>query len=229
MKGKKFGVFLFVLALVCALVASTMMVKVIDSYRNVKQVVRVINDIPPYTQIKKEDVEWTEVPEAATTETTITELNAVVGKYSRTLIPKGNLVDIGNLSTLENAKAGVALPLSEFNNKKMRAIGLPEEFIKVISGNIGPGDHVDLIAVFSEDKKLFSKTIAYGVQVLQKNLIDDGGGVVVAVTAQQAEQLALAMNFGKIVVSVTPYEFESEKLQGTSIDSLSITNEGDKK
>jgi Flp pilus assembly protein CpaB len=220
MRSKKFGFSLFVLAMVSALTASVMVVHFVDSYRQVKTVVSAKKDILPYAQISPEDIEKKEVAVASTNASTLLDSNQAVGKFTRTIIPAGQILSQKELSTVENVNGGVALPLSEFKKGELRAIGVPEEFVHVLGANIKDQDHVDLVGVFSHDKVIFSKTLAYGVPVLRKNPIDQGGGVIVAVTAEQAQEIALAMNNGKLVVSVTPYQFDAKPLPSTNLDTL---------
>lgn len=228
MSGRKFGAFLFVLAVGCAITASFLVINMVNSYRDVAVVVKVNKDIPPFTAITDKDISTEEVPKAVISSKTVTDSRKLVGKYSRTWIPSGTIVQTDQLSSVENAGDGVALPLSEMKKGDMRAVGIPEQFIQVLGSGIKDQDHLDLVGVFQDEnqseKISFAKTIAYGVRVLRINNKEQGGGVIVAVTAKQAEELALAMNYGKLVVSLTPYEFESKPLPGTFLQSLYITH-----
>jgi Flp pilus assembly protein CpaB len=219
-RSRKFGFFLFLLAIGTAISASVMVVHFVNSYRQVKTVVSAKKDIPPYTQITPDDVEKIEVAIASTDANTLLDLSQAVGKYTRTLVPAGQTLSQKEISTVANANGGVSLPLSEFHKGELRAIGIPEDFVHVLGASVKDQDHVDLVGVFSRDKVIFSKTLAYGVPVLHKNPMDQGGGMIVAVTAQQAQEIALAMNNGKLVVSVTPYHFDTKPLPSTNLDTL---------
>jgi len=228
MKTKKFGLFLFVVAIGFAFIASYLAVQTVQSYKNVGYVIKVVKDIPPYSKIEEQDIQKAEVPMAAISESAETDPQQVIGKYSNTFIPSGAILDKNTIATVQSQNGGVAVPLSDKKSKDIRAMGLPEDYVQVLGEQVKDQDHVDLIGIFNHEDQSFAKTIAQGVEILRRNPKDQGGGIIVAVTTKQAEEISLAMSFGKLVVAVTPYQFENKSLKGTYLESLFLSGMDEK-
>jgi Flp pilus assembly protein CpaB len=222
MRSKRFGTLLFVVAIGFALIASFTAIHVVQAYQKVGQVIKAKTNIEPYSKITDKDVERTTVPLAAITPSSVTNASKVVGKFSKSFIPSGAIVDTNEIATVDGANGGVSVPLSDMNKQDMRAIGIAEEYVHILGDQLKDQDHVDLVGLFTRDKESFAKTIAQGVTVLKRNPQDKGGGAIVAVTAKQAEEISLAISFGKLVVSLTPYKYQNQPLQGTYLESLYI-------
>lgn len=96
-------------------------------------------------------------------------------------------------------------------NPSLRAMEVPVEAAAGMLGGMKSGDRVDVIAVEEQqqggEKTVVARTILKGVPVIGVNPGGDSGAgvLVVAVTPEQAEALALARSRGKVYASLLPF------------------------
>lgn len=210
--------FFFLLAVACAIGAGFLAVDTVESYKNTEQIVVVVQDIPAYTMIQTKDVTLADVPKVMVKNSHFKSLDEVIGKYTNTFVPKESLLNRSQLSSLESARDGVSLPLSERNESNLRAFGLSSDYFIVLGDEVHVGDHVDIIGTFKDEQDSLAKHIAYGIPVIYKN--EELGSYVLAVTPEQAQEISLALSSGNLFITVNPYDFETIPVAETKLSEL---------
>jgi pilus assembly protein CpaB len=170
--------------------------------------------IPPRTVIKPEWVELKVVPVSAVPADALKMPQDVVGKITRSDILPGETIRKERLLG-KDEKLGLPFMIPQ----GFRGMTIAVDEVIGVAGFLKPGDLVDVLVTFNVDifEQKLTATILQGIQVLgvaqdletvNNNETAKKGKVVssvtLAVTPEQAEQLALAVESGKIRLSARP-------------------------
>ncbi|CAN5418568.1 hypothetical protein BH11CYA1_BH11CYA1_42950 [soil metagenome] len=165
------------------------------------QIVGAGQDIFPGTRIAFHDLHYVTVPDAFYSDDMFTKTNLLVGRVANTYIGKGEPIVSASLFT---GKDGIAQRIENHE----RAMTLKLDDYALVDHSINSGDKVDVIVTSTSDGKKFSKTVCQSVPVLfsyprealhsQSLRGQESSRITLAVTAEQAELLALAEESGKI-------------------------------
>lgn len=125
-------------------------------------------EIEEFKKIEKKDLEILKLTGEKKPANAFLSLSDVVGKYAQLKIPKGNILQAGNISDKEKAKNITdIIPIG----KRAVAIQISDTVLDFIN----PGDRVDLIADFVSTKK---NKQSYSKMILQKVLVLAKGSVI---------------------------------------------------
>ncbi len=165
------------------------------------QIVGAGQDIFPGTRITFHDLHYVIVPDSYYSEDMFTKTNLLVGRVANTYIGKGEPIVSANLFA---GKDGIAQRIENHE----RAITLKLDDYALVDHSINSGDKVDVIVTSTLDGKKYSKTVCQSVPVLFSYPREalhstslrgqESSRITLAVTAEQAELLALAEESGKI-------------------------------
>jgi Flp pilus assembly protein CpaB len=214
---------MFISGAIFSVLTPIMAVNFINSETYPEKEVVATQDIPPYTKITQEMVTIKRVPKGAVPSDAIQDVRDVVGKYVRTNVGTGHIVQRSHFASVTGDSEAVAvtdqkdpyirgflLPFSLFQSKKMMVVG----------------DHIDLISVInSKDKGPVVSVLGKRIPILAVNLPENGyesGTVMVGVDSLLQEKIAYALTAGKLYVSLTPYDGKSPD----NLPSVDITTFG---
>lgn len=225
-KAKKAGNALFLLAAVCfALGAAYMTVQTIRGFNEVAPVVVAARDIPPYTQVTRDDVKVADVPTAAIPSDAITKLDAIVGKYLKSPVYKGDVIRAARIATVTGPDSLMSAKVTELGRPDLRAFALPYTAENGVGGEIKAGDRVDIVASVKMDTPNgqvgCGKIVGRGVPVLTAQLggQNSTGTIIVALTPQQIEDIAFALTSGQVRFALNPYNADEKAAETTGVTS----------
>ncbi len=196
-----------VLALAAALIAATFAYLYLGSLSRRVPVVVAARDFPAFTTLDASYLDTVLLPPAAVLPTTLGRVGDAAGKVS--LVPRvaGEQILAPSLASGGEPgqyRAGLA--------PEERALYLPAG--SVLGGWLGVkrGDYVDLVVVLEGT----GRCLAQGLEVLEVISGEQGGsvlngrseppaGVLLRVTPGAAEEIALAVEYGKVYYSITGY------------------------
>lgn len=211
---KKSGAVFLILSIGFAVAAAMFTGVVLNSYVKTSNVLVVVQEIEPYQMIERSHVGVLSIPTNAVPDDAVTDIDSVVGKYAKsgllkdTIIRRGHLVD-------DMQGSSVSAMLTQTENPNMRAFALPYDAIISIGGMVNKEDRIDLIATLKLSEGDFHGTIAkliarnvrvLGVTTDSQNL----ASIIVAVTPEQAEELAFLLEDGKVYACLNPYDSNME-------------------
>lgn len=170
------------------------------------EVVVAIQDIPPRTIIDASMVSIKQLPGGEVPANAFTKITDILGKVSLVQLSKDAAI------ALENVEAkGLSLGLAYVIPSSMRAVTVGVTQITGVAGFPKPGDHVDVVATFKRNNTSVAKTVLQNVELLalgsrlqEERVKEDGRKTdenetaTLLVTPNQAEQLALAEDQGKL-------------------------------
>jgi pilus assembly protein CpaB len=165
-----------------------------------QQVVIATQDIPARVPITDAMVRVETRPQSAVQPGALSDTSKVVGSLALITIPSGSQITVSQIGT----NAAFALPVRL--TPGMRAVSIPIDHVKGVSGLIQPGDRVDVIAIPPRQGSAapIAVTILRGVRVLAIGTSlesasatpspdeQNAGTVTLEVTPQQADLLAMA-------------------------------------
>lgn len=201
---------MMILGAIFSVLTPILAVNFINSETYPEKEIVAVQDIPPYTKVTQEMVAIKKVPKGAVPNDALQDVKDVVGKYVRTNVGAGHIVQRSHFASVTGDSEAVAvtdqkdpylrgflLPFSLFQSKKMIAVG----------------DHIDLISVInSKDKGNVVSVIGKRVPILAINLPENGyesGTVMVGVDSLLQEKISYALTAGKLYVSLMPYDGKS--------------------
>jgi Flp pilus assembly protein CpaB len=231
-KTKKPGLFFFLLALILALLASFLAVAAVNSFNRQTTVYVPTKEIAPYTKITPDLVTQTSVPAASIIGTRINDLSEMNGKYTNTAIHMQTPI---TKELLTSSPGGdLTAELSSQKRLDVRALPIPVTPVTGFGGKLAVGDRIDFIAttdaVTNQGNTMMTSTVAQNIPVLSR--VEDGGklvGVVVEVTAQQAQDISHYMETGKLKFSLQPQPSNQEvDLQPTVSKGFIVNNPNQK-
>lgn len=218
---KNSGIYLLVIGLILAAVAAFGVLKFLYISTNSVPVVVAKNKIMPYTVIKAEDLQIVQLPQAAVQATMFPSIEPIVDKYTRTLIPAGYPVSADVFTEVNGVSGPLATALNELENGNLRAKSYPIDTVGALNGKIGAGDKVDVIGAMKLPlggmQQPVSQIIAIAVPVL--DYFD--GGVTLALTPQQSQDLEFALIEGTISLQLCGANANS-KAADTSVTTSEV-------
>lgn len=174
------------------------------------------SDLTPGTLITEEKLAVVEMPRAALPKDRVTydALERVLGTHARTWVAAGDPVRLAHLSELR-ARGGALAALTALQDPELRGYALPPEAVEGLP--LEPGDRVDLVGVMEvlspvggqTKQTVRSQLIVQGAPVLDVAVPDYEAPyhdvvVVVGLTPEQAERVALFEAQGKLKAQVRP-------------------------
>lgn len=169
-------------------------------------------DIKPKERITADQVEVKKVPEEMAHFEAAARLDQVVGFFAKDAILSGEQILVPKLiKGFEDYGIVIKIPAG------YRAMTVPVDQVVSVAGFIRPGDYVDVVAGFNEMVmgENIARVILQNVLVLatDQDLSEDKRDpvvelktVTVAVTLEEAEKLALALDQGKVRIVLRPIE-----------------------
>lgn len=206
---KNSGIYLLVIGLILAGVAAYGVLKFMYAATNSVPVVVAKNKIMPYTTIQVEDLEIKQLPRAAVQDTMFPSVQPVVGKYARTVIPAGYPVSADVFAEGNTASGSLTTVLNELQNATLRAKSFPIDSVGALNGKVGVGDRVDVIGAMKLPLGGMQQPVA---QIIAKEVIVldyFDGGVTLALTPQQAQDLQFALIEGTISLQLCGADSDS--------------------
>ena len=181
------------------------------AYQDTVRVVVAAQNIEPRQQIKIEQLTLKEMPREMVNLQAVTSFDQVVGQFARERIFAGEEVLKARLiKGFEDYGIVIKIP------EGYRAMSIPVDKAIGVSGFVRPGDLVDVVAGFAETVmgKNMAKVILDKVLVLaidqelseEERKPEEAKTVTVAVTPQQAEELAVALDHGVVRLALRPLE-----------------------
>jgi Flp pilus assembly protein CpaB len=197
---------------VVALVAGWLTFAYVRSAAPTEVVAAATRDIQPFTMVGPNDIALEARPKAAVPKDALTTKSGTAGLTARGLLLKGDVIRSGYLSS----QSGSALTANLATMPSLRVISLTPETMEGLSDQVSVGDRLDLLGVMQISNGKVNETrigiLASGVSVVavtprQANSSlgggQNGGNVLIAVTANQAEAIKLAQSTGKVFVMLT--------------------------
>lgn len=206
-KSKNTSGYFLLLALIAALAAGILGMKMVQRFTSALPVVVAKADIPAYTPITEEMLTVENLPKAAIQKGMFSNPAGVAGKVPKTLVPAGTPVSQSFLA-VEGKGSLMTTQVSEFNDPKLRAVKLTCDSM---DGKIVTGDRVDVIGSMKLPVGGIQQPVSQiiGIQVPVLGITGEPQkptGVIVALTPQQAQDAAFAETAGKISLALNPYQ-----------------------
>ena len=209
-------------ALVFALGATTLVyllnkAQAIKAQQGGEQVPAVVAEVnlPPRTVIEPGQIRVTTKPYGWLDKDAAVSADEVVGRVAVAAIAAGDTI-LRSQVAAKNPSLGLAFAVPP----GMRAVTVAIDPIIGVAGFLQPGNHVDVIATFTEDKASVTKTVLQDVELLatgrqvQEQQVEVQGktesrpqevpNATLAVTPQDAEKLILAESKGKLRLALRP-------------------------
>ncbi|HLN61318.1 MAG TPA: Flp pilus assembly protein CpaB [Symbiobacteriaceae bacterium] len=214
-----FGRYALVLALVCAMVAAWAHTLYLKSLTRTADVVVVVKEVQPFTAIPADAIKLVPMNQEGLPTDALTDVAAVKGFYSRTLLIPGTVVRKPHL--VEAGGSNLAARLAVEKAYDTRAMALEVNPATGVAGTLREGDPVDILASIQyqdttkqnkSGNSTLAKVIARRVPVVwvqrAKDDIasDKSMTVVLQVSPTLAEEIAFAQGQGKIWLLTSPYE-----------------------
>ena len=204
----KTGVAFVFITLVLGIVLATLVIKVIQSYKEEIEVVLSVSEINAHEEIKAEQVTKGKVPASTRKADTILRPEDVIGRIARTQILSGEQIRYGHLIEEEvTEKSLITTRLTAMAGPEARAMAIPIHAFNAVGGvaKIRRGDQVDVIAIVGKEGAAWSKVIIKSAPILDAATTEDGEQyVIVAVPVEQVEELALVLSVGQWMLAINP-------------------------
>jgi len=173
---KKKGLLLIVLSLILGVGTFTGIFFYVNAISDEVVVVAAAQDIPPYTEIKKEMLKMVNMPRHYISENVAPKVDFVVGMYTGAYgIFEDSVITRNMVKKHDEVKDRV---LKNELPSGSRAIAIEVDFVRSVAGIIRPGDYVDISIVDDE----FDVTPIESIKVLS---VKDGDGY--EITESQSE------------------------------------------
>ncbi|MDF2629910.1 MAG: hypothetical protein K0R39_3741 [Symbiobacteriaceae bacterium] len=223
MRQRSSGMVILVVSIVAGLLAALLSVSFLKGVARSTTVLVATQEISAFTPLSASMFTVQQMPSAAVPADAIREVSALTGRYARTIILKGTVIQQGHLATASGAAGSLAAKLTETGAAGMRALAIPVDNATGVGGTVQPGDKVDIIAAVRVERQnapatTISKVIAKGIPVLHRTEAEGTAQatVVVMVTPQLAEEIAYAQLAGKIYLATNPYRVDPANEQATT-------------
>lgn len=203
-------------ALMCAVFASVLVVRYVRTREeeakrtrlDAQPVVVATSDIPIGTRLDAGLIAVRDWPKAGVPQGAMSEREAAVGRLVRDEIARDEPILESRLFPKDVSGTPGIMSVMVPPGKRAMAVGVNE--VIGVSGFILPKDRVDVIATKTDQSSKSSETILQNIEVLAagKRLEQEGKQnvevptVTLAVTPEQAERLALALQQGKIHIAL---------------------------
>ena len=211
-KTKTSGVVFIIIAIACATIAAFLVVQAGLRAAPSVPVLQITENIAPgdflQGKVKEVKIAKASIPNGAIKPGT--DLSKFVAKHG---MSEGDILR-GDHILNDDVDAGfLSARLLAMGDDNLRAVELPIESVSGMLGGMKAGDRVDIIAVYGlEDeeggrKELESKTILTDRKLVGVMITEDGsdGAIVVALTSEEAETMALYTELGKIYITLKPF------------------------
>lgn len=211
-KTKTSGVVFIIIAIACATIAAFLVVQAGLRAAPTVPVLQITENIAPgdflQGKVKEVKIAKSSLPKGAIRPGT--DLSKFVAKHG---MSEGDILR-GDHILSDDVDAGLlSARLLAMGDDNLRAVELPIESVSGMLGGMKAGDRVDIIAVYGlEDeeggrKELESKTILTDRKLVGVMITEDGsdGAIVVALTSEEAETMALYTELGKIYITLKPF------------------------
>ncbi len=192
-----------------------------QSATRTEAVVVATQDVLPLATVTPSDVQVQPVPIQAVPDGAIRTVSAVVGRFVRFGLLRGQVVQTANLAAAQGGTGPVDAQITAAadGSAEVRAVTV------ALQADTGldlpaPGDHVDVLAVVRGPGTPQARVVAAGVLVLDRiaagassgglgspsagQPVAQTGALVLALTVAQAEQVALAQTMGQVEVLLDP-------------------------
>lgn len=191
---------------VLAAIAALLSYVAIASYAEVDEALVLRQDVDPFDELSADMLVAQEMPAAAIPDDALRDLERVEGKYSKGKLLSGTVLEEGHLAEQEGGSL-MSAALTYTEDENMRAFPLPYDELTTVGGTIHEEDRIDLLASFpTPDGQTGVTIVSESTRVLDIHRENDFEAVVIAVTYEQAEELALLLQEGEVYASLNPYE-----------------------
>lgn len=191
---------------------------------DVIKVVGAAADLPAGCKLSFTSLHYIEMPKKYYSPDMVTSNELVVGRVTKLFVPAGEPI------TNDSLLPGKGTLSSTFETNE-RAMTLKLDDEALIDHNVFPNDCVDVLCTSTKDGKKFTKTICQQVRVLMSTTKDatvgnrvrsnDQNRITLAVTPEQGELLAEAVEVGKVrLVLRSKLSRVSSHLGGVSEEDL---------
>jgi len=208
-KTKLSGMMFIILAVVCAFIAAFLVMQVGLKSSPTVPVYQASQDIIPGDYIEGK-ISETKIAKSSIPKGAIKPGADLSKSIARHGLSQGDILRINHLIDDEIDGGLLSARLKALGNDNLRAVELPIESIAGMLGGMKAGDRVDIVAVYETDndeETLESKTILTDREIVGVMTTEDGtdGALIVSVTAEEAELLALNREKGKIYITLQPF------------------------
>lgn len=222
-KSKNTSGYFLLLALVAALAAGVLGVKMVQRFTSALPVVVAKADISAYTPITSEMLTVVNLPKAAIQKGMFANAEGTIGKVPKTLIPAGTPISQSFLAVGGQGSL-MTTQISEFDNPKLRAVKLNCDSM---DGKIVTGDRVDVIGSMKLPVGGIQQPVSQiiGIQVPVLGITGEPQkptGIILALTPQQAQDAAFAETAGTIKLALNPYQPDADASKTTPTTSESF-------
>ncbi len=220
----KKGYILILFALSCGLLAALIIFVTGSKMLPSIQALEVVKPIEKGTPLDRTYFKEVKLPEAGLPEGVINpnvDLSGMIA--SRDMIPGDILRHQGVLELDGTDLSVLSARLRALNNPNLRGVEIPINSVKGMLYGINSGDKLDVIAVYDQEKMtcsngtcsddvgLIAKTILENVPIIGVKKSEDNNdtsnmSLVIAITQEQAEELALYKTISEIYVSLRPID-----------------------
>ncbi len=223
-------------ALICAVLASVFVVRYVRTQEEearrtrleAQPVVVATSDIPIGTRLDARLIAVREWPKAGVPQGAVSGAEAAVGRLVKGEIARDEPILESRLFPKDLMGAPGIMSVMVPPGKRAMAVGVNE--VIGVSGFILPKDRVDVIATRSDQSSKSSETILQNIEVLAvgKRLEQEGKQnvevptVTMAVTPEQAERLALALQRGKIHIALRSVMDRQEEVHVAAVTHGSV-------
>lgn len=211
-KAMIFLVLAFILALITAWFITNQMSEAQQVLGQSVKVAVAKQDVPAYTEITSDMIEWMELPKSSDLSSLIRDEKNIVGNVSIVNLKKGDLF------TANLVRSRVDIPSDH------RVVWLNPTENVIMDQQIAAGDHIDIIASYKTSDAIVTKRILANISVVQSEEISKGEeeksqvALKVSLPIAHAEQLIHMQNTAEQVRvlrvnQVQPEETENEGSQ----------------
>ncbi len=218
-------------AFVCALLAAWFNIRFLEMQQERFTVLTVVREVPPYTPVGPDAVQFAAVPRESVPADAITDPSALEGRYTRALLIPGTILREAHL--VPAGGSSLAARLAAAASTDVRAMALRVDEATGVAGTLQEGDPVDILVAINADvteaqergegrpaRGTLARVIAQRVPVLHVQRDEAGGpsAVVLQVTPRTAEEIAFAHANGMIWLLTSPYVGPDEPVATTGVD-----------
>jgi len=230
-------------AVLISLLVSVALAAGIGAYRMVGRVVSVAppetrdvvvasTDLTEGSVLERTQLQLTPLPVAMVPRDAVLDIDSLVGRITRATIFRGEAIVQGRLAP-PGSSAGIEVKIAA--GKRAMAVRIDE--VAGLSGLIQPNSHVDVLVTLAGSgnsapvAKLFMsnmRVLSIGAQVERgaDGAVMNATTATLEVTPQEAEQLALASNQGKIQLVLRGYgDPETVDTEGATLRTLTRNSE----
>ena len=224
-KASSPGKYFIIFSLMSAIIGGFLVVQALSLAIPSSSVLVAKEEIKTGEIFTREMLQVKKVPRVVMPKDRIEKLDEIIGKHAKTSVAPGDPLRKAHIA--EIAEGGTLAARLNLEDAKLRAIALTPEASLGLKG-VQIGDRVDIIGVMDamvgEGEIPVSKVIVWGAPVLEvisadkeKESGDKKSNLVVGVTPEQSEKVALALIKGKVLATVNPIgKVEPQQTVGTN-------------